>query len=82
MAFGFRRLPPGRAEGVEARLRARAEQLKPIEQLKPRVMPLGLCRSCEKVVYSGDRLAMAGLYLFHHDCVSGDAAAGGPVPGA
>lgn len=71
MASEPRRLPPDHAEGVEASLRARTEQLKPTGQLKPPATPLGLCRTCERIVYAGDRFAMAGIYVFHDDCLSG-----------
>ena len=70
MASAPHRLPSDRAEGVEAKLRARSEKLKPTEQLRAPPTPLGFCRACERIVYAGDRLAMAGLYVFHDDCVS------------
>jgi hypothetical protein len=61
-------VPPSRplssvkAQGVESQLQAR------VERLKVRPQPLGVCRSCQTIVHSGDSLAMAGGYLFHGDC--------------
>ena len=49
-------------------MRARAEQLKPCEELRPGVTPLGVCHVCSRVVYAGDSLAMAGGYLLHDGC--------------
>ncbi len=63
MASAGRRLSSTRVEEVEARLQARAEQL------RPRGTPLGCCRECGAVVYAGDRLAMAGGYLLHDECM-------------
>ena len=76
MASAPHRLPPDRAKGVETKLRARAEQLKPTEQLKPRATPLGLCRTCTKIVYAGERFVKPSIYVFHADCVSGTERAG------
>jgi hypothetical protein len=42
--------------------------MKPTEHVRPDATPLGLCHACAKVVYAGDRLAMAGVYLFHEGC--------------
>ena len=64
-----RRLSSDRGEGVELRLRARAEQISPAEQVRPDATPLGLCHACAKIVYGGDRLAMSGACLFHDGCV-------------
>ena len=50
------------------KLRARAEQLKATEQLKPATTAIGLCHACGRIVHAGDGLAMAGIYLFHADC--------------
>jgi hypothetical protein len=58
-----------RARGVESHLQAR------VERLKIRPQPLGICRSCQAFVYSGDSLAMAGGFLFHGDCPTSAAAA-------
>ena len=55
-------LPPGDERGVEVRLRVREEQI------KPRATPLGICRTCGTVVYTGDALAMAGCSLMHDAC--------------
>lgn len=68
MASGRRRLPPDRAEAVELRLRARAGDLRPTEQLRFGATALGLCHGCSRIVYAGDSLAMAGAYLFHDEC--------------
>ncbi len=69
MASAPHRLPTERAKGVELKLRARAEQLRPKEQLKSTATQLGLCHTCAKVIYPGDKLAMAaGIYLYHGDC--------------
>ena len=68
MASEPHRLPPDRAEEVELKLRARAEQLKPTEQLKPATTALGLCHACGRIVYARDGLAMEGIYLLHLDC--------------
>ncbi len=62
------RLPSDRAQQVELKLRARAEQLKAGEQLRAGTTALGLCHACARVVYVGDDLAMAGIYLLHADC--------------
>lgn len=71
MASKPHRLPSDRAEEVELKLRARAEQLKTTEQLRSPATPLGLCHACGEIVYAGDSLAMAGIYLFHDDCTPG-----------
>ena len=68
MAWRRRRLSSDRAEGVEPKLRARAEQMRPTEQVRPDATPLGLCHACGKIVYAGDRLAMSDAYLFHDGC--------------
>ncbi len=68
MAAARRRLPSDRAEAVELRLRARAGQLKPTEELRSGATVLGLCHGCARIVYAGDSLAMAGAYLFHEEC--------------
>ncbi len=68
MTSAPRRLSDDRAAGVELKLRARAEQLKPTEQLRSGATPLGLCHACAKIVYAGDSLAMAGACLFHDEC--------------
>ncbi len=73
MASRRRRLPSGRAEAVELKLRVRADQMKPTESVRPNATPLGLCHACATIVYSGDRLAMAGAYLFHDGCTPRDA---------
>lgn len=75
MARGHR-LTRGRAQRVEARLRARAEQLKPAEQPTPRATPLGLCRTCGSIVYAGERFVKRGIYVFHADCGSSADSAG------
>ena len=62
------RLPSDRADEVERKLRARADQIERIERLKSPATALGLCHACGKVVYARDGLAMAGIYLFHGDC--------------
>ena len=72
------RLPSDRAVEVEAKLRARAEQLKPTEQLRSSATPLGLCHGCATIVYAGDRLGMAGIHVFHRDCTPGAASGGAP----
>ena len=69
------RLPSDRAVEVEAKLRARAEQLKPTEQLRSPATPLGLCHGCARIVYAGDRLEMADIYVFHRACIPGVAPA-------
>ncbi len=79
MASMPHRLPLDRAERVEQKLRARAAQLKPLGQLKARTMPLGICCRCAKVVFTGESLAMAGIYLLHADCCA-DAADGVEAP--
>jgi hypothetical protein len=68
MALVSRRLSPTRAEEVDTRLRARAEQLKPMRELHPRPTALGICRACTTIVYAGDSLAMVGGYLLHDAC--------------
>jgi hypothetical protein len=45
----------------------------PSEQVRPDATPLGLCHGCAKIVYAGDRLAMAGACLFHDACARKDA---------
>ena len=57
-----RSLSPDRAQGVESQLRARAEEI------KRHKMPLGICRMCGTIVYSGDALAMAGGNILHGRC--------------
>ena len=64
MASPPRRIQSDRAERVEARLRARCEQMKANEQPKP----LGLCHSCARIVCANDNPELAGGYLFHGDC--------------
>ena len=68
MASAPRRLRSDSAEAVEQKLRARAEQLRPTEQVKPGATPLGLCHGCKRIVYAGDDLAMVGVCVFHEDC--------------
>ena len=68
MAWTRRRLSSNRAEGVEPKLRARAEQMRPTEHVRPGATPLGLCHACGKIVYEGDRLAMRDACLFHDGC--------------
>ena len=68
MASQPHRLPSNRAKRLERKLRARAARLKAPEQLKSRAMPVGLCHACATIVYAGDSLAMAGIYLLHADC--------------
>ena len=70
------RPPADRADEVELKLRARAEQLKATEQLRPATTAIGLCHACGRIVYAGDVLAMSGIYLFHGDCCppAGDSA--------
>ena len=68
MASEPHRLPPDRADEVELKLHARAEQLKATEQLNSRSTAIGLCHTCGRIVYAGDGLAMKGIYLFHLDC--------------
>ncbi len=63
-----RRLRSDHAEAVEKKLRARAEQLRPTERVKPGATPLGLCHACKRIVYAGDDLAMAGVCVFHEAC--------------
>lgn len=63
MAFAGGRLSSTRAEEVEARLQARAEQL------RRRGTPLGCCRECGAIVYAGDSLAMSGVSLLHGECM-------------
>ena len=65
------RLRSDRADEVERKLRAPADQLKPTEQLKSPTTALGLCHSCKTIVYAGDDLAMAGIYLYHGGCAGG-----------
>ncbi|MGH2743049.1 MAG: hypothetical protein ACREX8_04045 [Gammaproteobacteria bacterium] len=62
------RLPPDRAEEVERKLRARAEQLKATEQPNSPTTALGPCHACGKTVHAGQAHAKAGIYLFHADC--------------
>ena len=61
-------LPSDRADEVELKLRARAEELIATEQLNSATTAIGLCHACGRIVYAGDGLAMAGIYLFHADC--------------
>ena len=68
MVFKRRRLSTDRADGLELKLRARAEQMKPTEQLGPNSAPLGLCHACTEAVYAGDSLVVAGVYVFHDRC--------------
>ena len=68
MSSSPRRLRADRAEGVEARLRARAEQLKPTELSSAPGTPLGICRACATLVYAGDGAAVVGRSLFHRNC--------------
>ena len=68
MASAPHRLPSDRAERLERTLQTRAAQLKPTERVRPRATPLGLCHGCASIVYAGDSLAMAGIYVFHADC--------------
>jgi hypothetical protein len=70
------RLPSDRADEVELKLRARAEQFRATEQLKPATTAIGLCHACGRIVYAGDGLAMAGIYLLHVECCppAGDSA--------
>jgi hypothetical protein len=75
MASPPHRLPPDRAKEVETQLRARAEQLKPTERPTSRATPLGLCRTCDRIVYAGERFVKPSIYVFHADCVSGTGAA-------
>lgn len=70
----LRRLSPQRAQGVEAHLRARAEQI------KPNRTPLGICHRCARIVYSGDALAMAGGYLLHGECCAAEPPSAGGRP--
>jgi hypothetical protein len=76
MASASRPLSPGRAARVEARLRTRSEQLKPADQVTPGATPLGVCRTCDRITYAGQRFVMRGIYVFHADCVSGADAEG------
>ena len=59
-----RRLSPARADVVETQLRARSEEL------TRHRMPLGVCRMCGTIVYSGDALALVGGSLLHGRCGS------------
>ena len=68
MARMRRRLSSDRAEGVELKLQARAEQMSRTEHVRPDATPLGLCHACGKIIYAGDRLAMSGACLFHDGC--------------
>ena len=68
MASAPHRLPSERAEQVERTLRTRTVELKAPEQLRSAMTPLGLCHACAGIVYAGDSLAMAGIYVFHADC--------------
>lgn len=63
MVFARRRLSSTRVDEVEARLQARAEQL------RRRGTPLGCCRECGAIVYAGDSLAMAGACVLHDECL-------------
>lgn len=65
MAFAGGRLSSTRAQEVEARLQARADQL------RQRGTPLGCCRECGAIVYAGDSLAMSGVSLLHGQCLAG-----------
>lgn len=78
MASAPHRLSSHRAEQVEQKLRARAAQLKALQQLNAHTMPLGICHGCAKAVFTGESLAMAGIYLLHADCCAPAAAAGAP----
>ena len=70
MSSSPRRLSPDRAAGVEARLRARSEQLKPTELSSPPGTPLGICSACATLVYAGDGAAAVGRSLLvHRKCV-------------
>ena len=71
MAWRRRRLSSDRAEGVEVKLRARAEQMSPTEHVRRDATALGLCHACGKIIYAGDRLAMSGAWLFHEGCAPG-----------
>ena len=63
MAFASRRLSSTRVGEGEGRLAARAEQP------RPSGTPLGCCRACGAIVYGGDSLAMAGVYVLHGECM-------------
>jgi hypothetical protein len=65
MTVQSRPLSAVRAQGVESQLRAR------VERLKVRPSPVGVCRSCNEIVHTGDSLAMSGGFLFHGDCAIG-----------
>ena len=67
MSYAPRRLRADRAEGVEVKLRARAEQLKPTKPPGPPGTPLGICRACATLVYTTDRAA-SGRSLLHAKC--------------
>ena len=69
MSSSPRRLSPDRAAGVEARLRARSEQLKPTELSTAPGTPLGICRACSTLVYAGDGAAVVGRSLILRKCV-------------
>ena len=64
MVFATRRLSSTRAEEVEARLQARAEQL------RKRGTPLGCCHECGAIVYAGHSVAMAGGCVVHGECMT------------
>lgn len=62
------RLPSDRADEVELKLRARAEQIKATEQRRSTTTAIGLCHACGRTVRAADGLAMAGMYLVHAAC--------------
>ena len=60
--MGFiRRHSAGAASGAKA---PHEPHLEPTQQRTP----LGVCRACATIVYTGDTLAMAGGYLLHGEC--------------